>query len=73
MLAGCVIYIVYRIAHMHGTMVFAKALLCLSRCLMATQHALYVNQWVGFTHNPMNLRNIFYMEIHVLLTSQMIS
>ena len=25
---------------MHGTMVFAKALLCLGRCLMATQHAL---------------------------------
>ncbi len=34
------IYIVYHIAHMHGTMVFAKALLCLGRCLMATQHAL---------------------------------
>ena len=28
------------IAHMHGTMVFAKALVCLGRCLMATQHAL---------------------------------
>ncbi len=28
--------------HMHGTMVFAKALLCLGRCLMATQHALWV-------------------------------
>ncbi len=41
MLAYCVIYIVYHIAHMHGTMVFAKALLCLGRCLMATQHALY--------------------------------
>ncbi len=42
MLACCVIYIVYHIAYMHGTMVFAKALLCLGRCLMATQHALYM-------------------------------
>ncbi len=39
----CVIYIVYHIAHMHGTMVFAKALLCLGRCLMAAQHALSVS------------------------------
>ena len=31
----------YHIAHMHGTMVFAKALLGLGRCLMATQHALW--------------------------------
>ncbi len=36
-----VIYIIYHIAHMHGTMVFAKALLWLCRCLMATQHALF--------------------------------
>ncbi len=40
LLARCVIYIVYHISHMHGTMVFAKALLCLGLCLMATQHAL---------------------------------
>ena len=42
MLACCVIYIVYHIAHTHGAMVFAKALLCLGRCLMATQHALWL-------------------------------
>ena len=49
MLACCVIYIVYHIAHMHGTMVFARALLCLGRCLMATQHALsgpYVKRFI---------------------------
>ncbi len=40
MLACCVIYIVYHIAHTHGTMVFGKALLCLGRYLMATQNAL---------------------------------
>ncbi len=34
---------------MNGTMVFAKALLCLGRCLMATQHALCsVIGWLTF-------------------------
>ncbi len=42
MLACCVIYIVTLLhTYSHGTMVFAKALLSLGRCLMATQHALY--------------------------------
>ncbi len=41
------IYIIYHIAHMHGTLVFAKALLCLGRCLIATQRALWY-----FTQNP---------------------
>ncbi len=40
LLVCCVIYIIYHIAHMYGTMVFLKAPLSLGQCLMATQHTL---------------------------------